>query len=263
MRTRAAVAGWLFVLSAGLAGAQPGQPGPLDRTEQDKRTAQIVYESALLGSELYNRNNHEGCYRLFQGTLLAVHPMLDHRPKLAAFVKEKLNKAALLPPAKAADAAVVLREALDEVQKETVTAFVPAKKGGDPLVPEKKTGAALWDRLGGEKVVRVVVKDFVASAGADPKVNFTRGGKYKLDEKGVAKLESSLVELVSQVTGGPLKYTGKDMATVHAGMKITSEEFFALTRHVVDAMKKNNVPIPEQHDLLGVLGATRGEIVGK
>ena len=51
---------------------------------------------------------------------------------------------------------------------------------------DKTTGTpgpkTLWDRLGGEAGVSKVVDDFVAAAATDPKVDFSRGGKYKLDD---------------------------------------------------------------------------------
>src|SRR5207249_4059484 len=83
----------------------------------------------------------------------------------------------------------------------------------------------LWARLGGEPAVKAVVHDFVALAAGDPQVDFTRGGRYPLDAAGVANLEKLLVELISAVTGGPLKYEGRAMKTVHRGMAITNAQF--------------------------------------
>src|SRR5262249_37057958 len=103
----------------------------------------------------------------------------------------------------------------------------------------------------------------VVAAAADPKVDFTRGGKYKLDEKGVEKLEQLVVELISANTGGPLKYTGRDMKTGHAGMKITEDELNGLAKRLVAAMQKNKVPIPEMDELLLIVGSTKKDIVEK
>jgi hemoglobin len=212
-----------------------------DPADADKRVAKGALDAVRLGPDLYNRGNHEGCYRLYQGAVIALLPQLDHRPKLAALVKDRLEKSKAMRPT---EGAFALREALDAVL---------AEAGG--------LKRPLWDRLGGEKAVRAVVKDFLAAAAPDPKVNFTRDGKYKLDAKGVADLEQKLVELVSATTGGPLKYTGRDMKTVHAGMKITDAEFDALAGHLVATLKKYNVPQAEIDDLLAVVGATRKDIV--
>ena len=190
--------------------------GPIDRVEVDRRAARVAYETALLGTKLWEASDYEGCFRLYQGCLIALLPMLDHRPDLVVLVRDRLDKAAPLDSIKGA---FVLREAVDAIQKETAPSLVPHKP--------------LWDRLGGEKAVRTIVHDAVAAAAADPKVDFTRGGKYKLDNDGMDRLERRIVEWVSQETGGPLKYTGKDMKTAHAGMMITNEQFFAFSKHVL------------------------------
>lgn len=267
MRTRLAVSGWLFVIAAGAALAQ--QPAPLDRTEQDRRTARVVHEASTLGTELYNRGGKVECYRLFQGTLLAVQPMLDHRPKLATVVREHLDKAEKLP----ADlASIELRKALDAVQTETGAAFGPEKGTTkepmpkdpvvkDPVTPDKS--ASLWDRLGGEKAVRPLVKDLLAEAAADPKVNFTRGGKYKLDDKAKQRLEQTLVELVSEAGGGPLKYSGKTMAEAHAGMKITRDEYNHFTYALARTITKHDLKLRERFELMDLMGKARDIIVDK
>ncbi len=240
MRTRLLLALVLFGSVAALAAADDK---PLDRAEIDKRVVASVYEAAVAGTDLFNKGNHEGCFRLYQGTLASVVPLLDHRPKLQASVKAMVAKAAT---ERAVDGAFTLREALDAIQND--------------IAPGKKT---LWDRLGGEKAVRAVVHDFVLAAAEDKKVNFFRDGKYKLDGKGVEKLEQLLVELVSATTGGPLKYTGRDMKASHKGMAITDAEFDALAGHLIATLKKFKVPQAEIDELVKIVASTRGDIVEK
>ena len=124
---------------------KPADPKPTERTAADRRVAKGAVDAIGAGSDLYNRGNHEGCYRVYQGAVVALLPGLDHRPKLAELVKEKLDKSKGLRPA---EAAYALREALDAVVVET---------GGLKKV--------LWDRLGGEVGVRAVVREFLATAG--------------------------------------------------------------------------------------------------
>ena len=233
------------------------RPAPLDRSDLDRRAAIIVYESTSIGSQIYNRGNHEGCYRLYQGTLLAIQPLLDHRPKLAERVKTSLERAkSMRTPV---EAAFTLREALDAVQTELT--------GGKPLPlpkePEKPVAKKepLWDRLGGEKAVRAVIHDFVATAAVDPKVNMTRGGKYPIDAKGLERLETRLIEMVSAATGGPLKYTGKDMKDVHKGMAIGSAEFDALAADLAGSLRKFEIRPSEIEEVLAIVESTRKDIV--
>jgi hemoglobin len=258
MRTRLLSAVVLVLACGATVRAAEGQR-PLDRTELDRRVVRIVYEAALLGTDVFNDKKHDECYRLYQGTLLAVVPLLDHRPKLVASVKDKLDKAKGM---KAAEGAFVLRDALDEIQNE----IAPNPKSDpktetktDPKVEPKK--ATLWDRLGGETGVTKVINDLLVVAIEDPKVNLLRDGKYKLDAKGTAHLKKMLLEMVSEVTGGPLKYSGKDMKSAHAGMKITAEEFDAFAALMVDTLKKNKVAQADIDELMKIVGATKASIV--
>jgi hemoglobin len=118
---------------------------------------------------------------------------------------------------------------------------------------------SLYERLGGEPAITAVVDDFVGRAAADPKVDFTRGGKY--DKLDVPKLKKQLVNLVGQLTGGPQKYTGKDMKTVHKGMKITPEQFDALAADLVASLDKFKVPAKEKGELLTIVGSTKTDMV--
>lgn len=252
------VAGLVTGLAGGPAAAQqpdpmptpgPATPAPLARAELDKRARKVAYEAVEIGVGLFNAGersatplvNYEGTARLYEGTLMALANMLDHRPDTVKLIVTKLEAARL--QAKPQDRAFIMREALDAVMN------VGAKK------------IALWDRLGGEKAVATVIKEFVAKTSKNPKVDFTRGGKYPVDAAAGARIEKTLVELVSEVTGGPLKYSGKDLKALHAGMKITDAEFDAMAGDLIDVLKQLKVPATELNELVAIVAATRPVIV--
>jgi hemoglobin len=234
-----------FLLCGTVRADEPAKP--LDRAELDKRAGKVAHDTAKLGSELWTAGEIEGCFRLYHGALLALQPMLDHRPKLAALVKEKLDD---VKGMRAEKGAFVLREALDAIQKDTL-AVAGEKKG------------SLWSRLGGEKTVKSVIHDFVDAAIKDPKVNFTRNGTYKLDAKKRADLEERLVELISEVGKGPLEYTGRDVKKLHAGMKITEGEFDALVACLDGALKKNKVPEADAAELVKLVNSIKSYFTGQ
>lgn len=207
----------------------------------DKKMSTIIFDTITLGTDLYNRGEQESCLRLYQGSLMSLLPMMDHRPDLQKMAMEKFAKAKEMHSV--ADRAFAMREVLDMLRS--------------TMKPQK----SLWDRLGGEPAVKTVIHDFVLSAAPDPKVNFFRNGQFKLDTAGVEMLERRLVELVSAVTGGPLKYSGRDMKSAHAGMKITDAEFDALAGHLVVTLKKYKVPEAELNELIGIVASTRKDIV--
>ena len=190
-----------------------------------------------------------------QGTLLAIEPMLGHRAELRQEVAQGLRTVEGLPTY--AQRAVDLRKILDRVLNTIRSTPIPAPAyapAPTPLLP-------LWTRLGGEPAVKAVVHDFVALAANDPQVDFSRGGKYPLDEAGVARLETLLVELISAVAGGPLKYEGRAMKPVHRGMAISDAQFDALAGDLVVVLKKYNVPKKEADELLAIIASTRKDVV--
>jgi hemoglobin len=214
----------------------------------DKRANKAAFDAADVGTKTFNAGDQPGCLKLYEGTLRTLATMLDHRPDLVKVINDQM--AAADKTASVKDKAFALRKALDAVMDGT--------SGKAMAAPGKKP---LWDRLGGEAAVKLVIHDFVVAAAGDKAVNFLRDGQFKLDAKGVERLEQYLVELVSATTGGPLKYTGRDMKSTHAGMKITDAEFDALAGHLIATLKKYDVPKAEIDELVGIVASTRKDIV--
>jgi len=70
-----------------------------------------------------------------------------------------------------------------------------------------------------------------------------------------------LIDQVSEATGGPAKYTGRDMKTAHAEMGVTTGEFNALVENLIATLNKFGVGKAEQDELLGILGPLKSDIV--
>ncbi|MFO0952662.1 MAG: group 1 truncated hemoglobin [Isosphaeraceae bacterium] len=230
-----------LALAAGTGAARAADAPKPDAT--DIKINQGVVSAITLGVDLYNGGDPTGCYRVYQGALRGITPLLDAKPDLKKMVVAGLEEAELQPTT--AQRATALRRVLDSVY--------------DATNPRK----SLWTRLGGEPAVKAVVHDFVGLAATDPKVDFLRGGKYQIDAAGVANLEKLLVEMVSEVSGGPLKYSGRDMKTVHAGMAITKEQFGAIAADLIAVLKKYKVPQKEIDELVGIIATTQKDIVEK
>ncbi len=228
----------VFLIGSGSVGWAGDDPDGL--SDQDSRINKSVVQAINSGVPIYNRGDPASCYRIYQGALVGIIPFLDSRPSLQETVKKSLASAEI--NGTYYDKAAQLRGTLDEIRATIL------------LKP-------LWSRLGGEPAVKLVVHDFVLKAAGDPKVNFFRDNKYKLDEQGVAHLEELLVQLVSTVSGGPLKYSGRELKSSHAGMGITGEEFGAMAIDLVEILKKYRVPDREIQELVGLIAMTRKDIV--
>lgn len=138
--------------------------------------------------------------------------------------------------------------------------------GADTLAPATDTvaTATLYERLGGEAAIAAVVDTLVALAAADTALNFTREGtasEWEATPENVALFKTRMVQFVGQATGGPQVYEGQDMATAHAGMEITDEEFDRLAGHLEAALDAYSVPEAEKQELFAIVETTRSAIV--
>ena len=113
----------------------------------------------------------------------------------------------------------------------------------------------LYQRLGGSPAIAAVVDDFMARVARDERIN------ARFINTDLARLRIQLVAFFCQATGGPCKYTGKDMRAAHAGMLIDDGDFTALVEDLQGALDKLRVPAPEQKELLAALGPMKGDIV--
>ncbi|HAK75395.1 MULTISPECIES: group I truncated hemoglobin [Runella] len=132
---------------------------------------------------------------------------------------------------------------------------------------EEAAPKSLYDRLGGVSAISAVVDQFITNVAADPNMVRTFTPLLQEVQKGntarLTALRNNLIDQIGQASGGPQKYTGKDMVTAHKGMKITDTEFNSLVNDLVMALNKFNVPSTEQNELLGVLGGLKSQIVGQ
>jgi hemoglobin len=223
--------------------------------ELDKKVDQAIVRTINLGAPLYNRGDQAGCYRLYQGALMVIEPMLGHRPEQRKAITKSLRDVEILPTY--AQRATELRKALDRVLFAVRSAPILARAPA----PSLPISQPLWARLGGEITVKAVVHDFVALAARDPQVDFSRGGMHSLDSEMTDKIETLLVEFISAASGGPLRYQGRDMKTVHRGMAITDAQFDAMAGDLGVALRKYEVPKKETGELLAILASTRKDIV--
>lgn len=120
----------------------------------------------------------------------------------------------------------------------------------------------LYDRLGGKVAIVAVVDEFVGRVAADTRIN----GFFKdtaADPARLAAFKGKLVDQICEASGGPCKYTGKDMKTAHAGMGITEADFNALVEDLSGALDKFHVATADKNTLLGVLSPMKKDIVEK
>ena len=86
------------------------------------------------------------------------------------------------------------------------------------------------------RAITAVVDEFVARTPTDKRI------KERFFNVDAVAPQELLVEFVCIATGGPCKYSGRDMQDSHAGMELVDEEFNALVEDLVGALDKFKVP---------------------
>ena len=70
-----------------------------------------------------------------------------------------------------------------------------------------------------------------------------------------------MTTLVCQATGGPCKYTGRDMKTSHAHLNISETEWKAMLVDFSKTLARFKVPEGEQRELVDIVNSTKSQIV--
>jgi hemoglobin len=96
--------------------------------------------------------------------------------------------------------------------------------------------------------------------GADARVN----ARFKdMKPADLEKFKSYLADQICDASGGPCSYLGRDMKTVHKGMKVTDAEWNATVENLGKALDKHNVGAKEKQELVAILAPMKSDIVGQ
>ena len=116
---------------------------------------------------------------------------------------------------------------------------------------------SLYTALGGSAGIQRVVADLVPALQADARI------RASFDGVDMARLAAKLEEQFCEVSGGPCKYSGKDMKTIHEDLAVNRAQFNALVEDLQGAMAKNDVPSRTQNRLLALLAPMHRDVVTK
>ena len=147
------------------------------------------------------------------------------------------------------------KPAPDEADEAETAAGDEAQPSGSKSAASKPAAKSLYDRLGGLPAITAVVADFVGRTTTDARI------KERFFNTDADNLKRLLTEFVCSATGGPCKYTGRDMPSSHAGMDLVDDEFTALVEDLSGTLDKFKVPDKEKGELLGALGPLKPQIV--
>lgn len=124
----------------------------------------------------------------------------------------------------------------------------------NPAPPHPELAGVLQD-FGGKDGLAAIVATFMDNMMADPR---TQPFFANVDRE---RVKRELSEQFCVILGGDCVYSGRDMRTTHAGLKIDRNNFNALVEDLQRAMDTHKVPFRSQNKLLAVLAPMHREAV--
>lgn len=122
---------------------------------------------------------------------------------------------------------------------------------------EKKT---LFERLGGSPGIERIV-DEVASRHLENPTIRARFLPYLEPPQKLQELKLHLARFLELGSGGPQRYTGRDMKSAHRGMNISPAEYVAALDDILASLSAVGIDEQTRNDVLGIAWSLKGEIV--
>jgi hemoglobin len=116
----------------------------------------------------------------------------------------------------------------------------------------------LYERLGGYDAVTAVANDLLPRLQDDALL-----GRFwqNRGEDGIEREKQLLIDFLCSSAGGPLLYTGRDMKTSHAGMKISEGDWTAFIGHLHATLDSFQVPATEYAEVIAFIESTKADMV--
>jgi hemoglobin len=116
----------------------------------------------------------------------------------------------------------------------------------------------LYSRLGGYDAIAAVADDLLRRLTTDAQLG--RFWQHR-GEDGLRREKQLLIDFLCASAGGPLYYTGRDMASSHKGMRISEGDWTIFLNHVKATLDSFAVPERERGEVLAFVSSTRNDIV--
>jgi len=120
------------------------------------------------------------------------------------------------------------------------------------------TTTTLYERLGGYDAIAAVVDALMVRIKDDDKL---RRFYDHRGADGIAREQQLLVDFLCASTGGPMVYTGRDMKSLHVGMRLDEEDWKRAMVHLTAALDAFEVPEQEKGEVMSFHENLKSEIV--
>ncbi|MFN0110157.1 MAG: group I truncated hemoglobin [Blastocatellia bacterium] len=117
---------------------------------------------------------------------------------------------------------------------------------------------SLYQRLGGYDALAAVTDEFIGRLASDKDIGRFFVGASDDSKKRIRQL---VLDQLCAATGGPCIYIGRDMKTVHKGLKITDKDWDASVKHLIATLDKFKVQKKEKEETLAAIASLKKDIV--
>ena len=119
---------------------------------------------------------------------------------------------------------------------------------------------SLFDRLGGSAGIERIV-DEVASRHLENPVISARFRPYLDQPQKLQDLKTHLARFLELGSGGPQRYTGRDMKSAHKGMNISPAEYMSALDDIIAALVKTGIDEQTRKDVLAIAWSLKSDII--
>lgn len=119
---------------------------------------------------------------------------------------------------------------------------------------------SLFTRLGGSTGIEHIVEEVASRHLANPIIN-ARFRPYLEQPGKLDQLKVHLARFLELGSGGPQRYTGRDMKSAHTGMNISPAEYMAALDDIVAALETKGIDEQTRKDVLAIAWSLKGDII--
>lgn len=115
---------------------------------------------------------------------------------------------------------------------------------------------SLYDRLGRFDGITRIVDDVMEAHLVNPVIAPRFRAASDLD-----RAKKMAVEFFCAGSGGPERYTGRDLLVTHRGMNISEQEYMAVMDDILNALDKNKVDPSARSEVTAILYSLKEQVI--
>ena len=118
----------------------------------------------------------------------------------------------------------------------------------------------LFERLGGSAGIEKIVEEVASRHLENPTIR-ARFLPFLEPPQKLRELKLHLARFLELGSGGPQRYSGRDMKSAHRGMNISPAEYMAALDDIIASLVAVGIDEPTRNDVLALAWSLKGEIL--